>query len=165
MKKVRYIFLLLILLFIFFQLKHYHSSFKPNVKKGSTWDKLLNDVEVKHQYSEKHNALVPKPNFGSKLQAMNGKIITIRGFSMPVDMTGNVFVLSYSPSTRCFFCNGAGIESVIELNPKKGELFLFKRLKTDDYHEVKGRLRLNVNDYDHLIYILDEVEFMQLIKK
>jgi hypothetical protein len=134
-------------------------------KKGSTWDILLNDVEVKHHYSEKYNALVPKPQFGSKLQEMNGKIITIRGFSLPVNVTGDVFVLSFNPSNRCFFCSGAGIESVIELNPKKEQVYHLKRLKTDDYHEVKGKLRLNATDYDHLIYILDEVEFVELIKR
>ena len=165
MKNVKHIFLLLFLLFVFLQLKHAHTSFKPKVEKGSTWDILLNDVKVKYRYSVKYNALLPKPKFGSKLQAMNGKVITIRGFSLPVDMTGNVFVLSYNPSNMCFFCNGAGIESIIELNPEKDGLWRFKRLKTDNYYEVKGKLRLNVDDYDHLIYILDEAEFVQLIKR
>ena len=91
---------------------------------------------------------------------MNGQNITLRGFFMPVDMTSNVYVLSYNPTNMCFFCNGAGIETIVELNPKQEDLRNFKRLEADNYFEVKGRLRLNADDYEHLIYILDEVEFL-----
>lgn len=132
-------------------------------EKENVWNTLLNDVKIKYAYSIKYNGLLPKPKFGKKLQALDGQIITIAGFFMPVDMTGDVFVLSYNPSNMCFFCNGAGIESIIELNPKEKWEARFNRLKTDNYFEVKGRLKLNAKDFEHLIYILDDVEFVRLI--
>jgi hypothetical protein len=73
---------------------------------------------------------------------------------MPVYLTGNVYVISFTPSNMCFFCNGAGIESIVELNTKEDSRKSFMKLKTDDYIEVKGRLRLNTDDYEHAIYIM-----------
>lgn len=39
-----------------------------------------------------------------------------------------------------------------------------KKLKTDDYIAIKGKLRLNNTDEEHLIYIVDDVEFIKRIK-
>lgn len=133
-------------------------------KKNDAWFPFLSDVKVRYIFSVKYQAMIPKPKFGEELQAMEGKTITIRGFFLPVDMTGNVYVISFNPSNMCFFCSGAGIESIIELNPTDDDKGIFKRLDTDDYFEVKGKLKLNVDDYDHLIYILDDVVFMRIIK-
>lgn len=155
MRKIKFIFALL----FFVQITN-----AQNKETSTTWDTLLNDVKVRYIYSVKYDALISKPKFGAQLQALNGQSITLRGFFMPIDMTGDLFVLSYNPSNMCFFCNGAGIESIVELNPAEDETKHFTKLKTDNYFEVEGTLRLNADDYDHLIYILDDVEFVELIK-
>lgn len=64
----------------------------------------------------------------------------------------------------CFFCTGDGLQTIIELNVLSEHLQRFKRLKTDNYFEVKGKFKVNADNYEHLIYILDEVEFVRLIK-
>jgi hypothetical protein len=64
----------------------------------------------------------------------------------------------------CFFCTGDGLQTIVELNVLPEHLQRFKRLKTDSYFEVKGKLKLNADNYEHLIYILDDVEFVKLIK-
>lgn len=137
---------------------------KINYAQNNTWNTLLDDIKVRYIYSPKYKGYISKPKFGDKLLALDGKVITLRGFFLPTDLTGKVFILSYNPSNMCFFCNGAGIESIIELYPKEDEIRLFKRLETDDYFEVKGRLRLNADDFDHLIYILDEADFIKEIR-
>lgn len=128
------------------------------------WDLFLNDVKVKYKFSLKYQAFLPKPKFGEKLEEMNGKELTINGFYLPGDMTGYIFVLSLNPSTQCFFCSSAGIETIVEMNIEKDEMDRFERLKTDDFISIKGKLRLNDSDEEHLIYILDDVEFVRKIK-
>ncbi len=154
MKKIRFVFVLLFFV---------PAVYSQGDQKNNLWDIILNDVKVRYAYSLKYDALLPKPRFGKKIKALEGEVVTLQGFFLPLDITGDIFVLSYNPSKMCFFCAGAGIESIIELNPKEDEIRRFKRLKTDSYFEVKGRLRLNAADYEHLIYILDEVEFIKLI--
>jgi hypothetical protein len=135
-----------------------------NISNDKVWDLLLNDVKIKYFYSLKYDALLPKPKFGEELKKLNGQSVTLRGFFLPVDITGNVFVLSYNPMNMCFFCTGDGLQTIIELNVMPEHLQRFKRLKTDNYFEVKGKLKLNADNYEHLIYILDNVEFVKLIK-
>jgi len=135
-----------------------------NISNVKVWDLLLNDVKIKYFYSLKYDALLPKPKFGEELKKLNGQSITLRGFFLPVDITGNVFVLSYNPMNMCFFCTGDGLQTIIELNVLPEHLQRFKRLKTDNYFEVKGKFKLNADNYEHLIYILDDVEFVKLIK-
>lgn len=129
-----------------------------------TWDVLLNDVKMRYRYSIEYNAFVSVPRFGSRLQEMDGQEITLRGFFLPADVTGEAFVLSYVPMQMCFFCAGAGIESVVELHSIVTHQIRFRRLNTDDFIEVRGRLRLNRDDIDHLIYILEDAQLVKIHK-
>lgn len=129
------------------------------------WDVLLKDVNMRYRYDTEHNAFVPVPRFGRTVKALDGSEISLRGFFLPADVTGNLFVVSYMPMAMCFFCAGAGIESVAEIQNTPQQLSRFRRLKTDDFIEVKGRLRLNADDLDHLIYILEEAELVKIFPK
>jgi hypothetical protein len=40
----------------------------------------------------------------------------------------------------------------------------FKRLETDSYIEVEGKLMLNRNDYEHLVYVLNDVKLLKIIR-
>lgn len=51
----------------------------------------------------------------------------------------------------CFFCGGAGPETIIEVIFKKKPPF-----KTDQIVEITGILELNADDVDHCNYILKE---------
>lgn len=149
---------------LFFLLLSAQQFSAQNTPKADPWNLLLNDVKVKYSFSFQYNGLIPKPKFGSKLQELNGKQISIQGFFLPVDLTGDVFVLSYNPMSSCFFCNGSGIQTIVELSPAEGQEQRLKRLKTDNFFEVKGKLKLNTNDYTHLIYILENAEFVRLVR-
>ena len=135
-----------------------------NFGSDDVWETLLKDVRVKYAYSFKYDAMLPKPKFGNKLKALDGKIVTIAGYSLPADLTGDVLLISYNPMSTCFFCGGGGIESLVELLPVPKDKARFRRLTTDNYFEVKGRLKLNGKNYDHLIYILEDVEFVKMIR-
>ena len=143
------------------------TTFSLNAKKkpmNKVWDLLLNDVKIRYTYSLEYNALQPKPKFGKQVQELDGKTIIVKGFFLPLDVTGNIFVLSYNPMNMCFFCTGNGLQTIIELNVLPEHLRQFNRLRTDNYFEVKGKLRLNSDLSEHLIYVLDDVEFVRLIK-
>ncbi|MCA1744434.1 MAG: hypothetical protein LC643_01730 [Bacteroidales bacterium] len=135
-----------------------------SMSSDKAWDLLLNDVKIRYFYSFTYDALLPKPRFGSELKKLDGQIITIKGFYLPVDVTGNVMVLSYHPMNMCFFCTGEGLQTIVELIPAVGEVSRLNRLKTDDYFKVKGRLRLNSDSFEHLFYILDEVVLVKVVK-
>ena len=116
-----------------------------------------------------HSTFVPSmgdffdlPRFSKEIKALDGKEISIKGLYMPVDASGKIFALSANPSNMCFFCGGAGYESVIEVIPKSGETNM-KHIKTDKFIEIKGILKINKNDPNHLMYILKDVELITII--
>ena len=128
------------------------------------WEVLLNEVKTRYKYDTNYNAFVPIPRFGKKVKDMDGTEITLKGFFLPADVSGNVIVLSYMPMAMCFFCSGSGIESVVEIHSSPQQKSRFRRLRTDDYIEIKGRLKLNPDNLDHLIYILEDAELIKVYR-
>ena len=124
------------------------------------WKLMLNDVKVRYTWSVKHGAYITRARFGENVQKLDGKEITLKGFFLAADLTGNLFVLSANPMATCFFCGVAGIESVVELEPHPDDLRLFKRLRTDNYIEVRGKLELNPDNFERLIYIMKDVRLI-----
>ncbi len=125
--------------------------------------KTLSDVTWTPKYYAEYDDYFNMPKFGKKVKNLDGKEITVKGFYVPVDPSGTMFALSAYPSSMCFFCNGAGLESVIEIRPKKDASDL-KHVVTDKYIQLKGRLKLNQSEADHLMYIMDEAELIKVIK-
>jgi hypothetical protein len=137
----------------------------PEEHAGSKeWNILLNDVRMRYRYSVQFNSFVQVPRFGNAVKALDGKEVVLTGFFLPADITGEAFVLSHVPMQMCFFCAGSGIESVVELRSNVSNRIRFRRLKTDDFIEVKGTLRLNADNPDQLIYFLEEAELVRVIR-
>lgn len=114
-----------------------------------TW-KTLADVKYRQRLNEDYDLYFLYPTFGPKVKSLEGKTIRIKGYMIPVDEWGRRYVISAKPMAQCFFCGGAGPESLLELEfKKKGQ-----RFKTDELRTVSGILRLNADDVDHLNYIL-----------
>lgn len=124
---------------------------------------MLSDVKWIPTYLAEYDDYYNMPKFGKKVKNLDDKEIVISGFYVPVDPSGTMFALSAYPSSVCFFCNGAGVESVIEVSPKKGETAL-KHVTTDKYIRIKGKLKLNQSEADHLMYILENTELVKVIK-
>lgn len=133
------------------------------LNNDQVWDILTKDIKVRYFYSIKYNALLPSPKFGKRVKKLNGQKITVRGFFLPVDITSDVFVLSYNPMNMCFFCTGSGIETIIELDVSPKNIKPFQDLKTDCYFEVTGKLKINAKNHQHLVYILEEATFIKII--
>ena len=129
-------------------------------KKGEltelTWQ-ILSDVEFKDVYLEELDAYYWMPNFGAQVLQAEGKDFFIEGYMIPVDIDEDFYVLSRYPFANCFFCGGAGPESVIDLRfPGKSE----RAYNTDERLTFRGRLKLNADDVYQMNYILvDAVEY------
>jgi hypothetical protein len=121
-----------------------------------TWQ-TLSDVEFKDVYLEELDAYYWMPSFGPKVLASEGKDLYLTGYMIPVDVDEDFYVLSRYPFANCFFCGGAGPESVVDLRfPGESE----REYQTDERLTFRGILRLNADDVYQMNYILDgAVEF------
>lgn len=123
---------------------------------ASLW-KVLMKVKWVKKYDKKARAYFYAPRFNKKVKALNGKEITIRGYLIPVDLygDGDFAIISALPVASCFFCGGAGPETVMEVYTKQ-------KIKADKSGKItfKGRLELNEDNADHLIYILRDAKVM-----
>lgn len=117
----------------------------------SLW-KILANVNYKTRFDEKLQYEVDYPVFGQESKSLEGKIVKVKGYMVPLDeyRGHNFFVLSALPYNVCFFCGAAGPETVMEIYSREEIEFSEKPIW------VRGKLKLNDNDYDHLMYILED---------
>jgi len=116
--------------------------------------KTLSDVKFEKKWDDQEGMYVLYPSFGNSVKNLEGKEIRISGYVIPVDYNENFYVLSAFPYSSCFFCGGAGPESVMSLKFKNKS----ERFKTDTRIEVTGTLELNSSDIYEMNYILRDAE-------
>lgn len=116
---------------------------------------MLQDVTFEDVYNAERDEYYLKPIFGDRVLALNNEYIEISGYVIPVDITSGLYVLSAYPFSACYFCGGAGPESVVQME-FKGDTK--EKFKTDDYLTFKGKFSLNSTSLEDLNYILKEVE-------
>ncbi|GGM73140.1 hypothetical protein GCM10010967_00840 [Dyadobacter beijingensis] len=119
--------------------------------------KRLADVKFSRKLNKELSMYFLYPTFGPSVNVLQGKEVRIRGYMIPVDEADNIYVISAKPMAACFFCGGAGPESIIELQFRKKK----QRFRTDEVLTVRGKLALNANDVDHLNYILKDAEVIE----
>ena len=114
--------------------------------------KNLDSLKIAYYYDEDYGDYLGKPTFSKESIAWNGKNVIIEGYWIPVSEIGDstVSVLSALPYAQCFFCSGAGIETVMQIKAE-GNL---KRMETDEKVELKGKLLLNSDNPMELYYQL-----------
>ena len=93
------------------------------------------------------------PVFGREARKIDGMVVTIKGYILPYEVSGtNKFIFSAYPNSSCYFCGGAGPETVIEVSSIKKIFYSAKPVL------IKGRVKLNADDTDHLMYLLEEAQ-------
>jgi hypothetical protein len=118
-----------------------------------TW-KTLEDVEFTDTYLEELDAYYYYPYFGPNVSALEGQEVILRGFVLAIDPVERYYILSKGPYASCFFCGGAGPETIVELELKSDkDYFLMDELVT-----MKGILKLNADDIYKCNYILEKAE-------
>ncbi|PWJ43278.1 DUF3299 domain-containing protein [Sediminitomix flava] len=117
------------------------------------WE-ALSDIKIKKGFDETLQMEVSVASFGPKVDLIEGQEITLSGYVMPIDTEDNTVILSSLPFTSCFFCGGAGPETVLQTDLER------ERSWVNQYVTIKGRLKVNRNDFLSLLYELEEVEMI-----
>lgn len=117
-----------------------------------TWA-LFAKTKFEARYNEKAAEYFLYPVFPRELTDQVGKEISLEGYYLPIDIDGDAYIiLSKFPYSQCFFCGGAGPESIAEVTFKLKQ----GKFEMDQYLRVKGMLKLNEGNIDHGNFILEE---------
>ena len=102
----------------------------------------------------KPNQEPPFPLFTDNVKQLDGKMVSVEGFTIPLDPGGKQITLSQNPFSACFFCGKAGPASIMTVLFDNAE----KQLRTDDYIYLTGRMRLNYSDPSQPYYTLEHAK-------
>jgi len=109
-------------------------------------------VSFSKEYDELLGLKVDVPKFSAAVKELDGKQITLRGYVIPTEgyKSHKEFVFSAYPYSMCFFCGGAGPETVIEVFADEAIEYSAEAV------EITGTLRLNGSDPNALMYRLED---------
>jgi len=125
--------------------------------KPDTWA-VFAKTKFDAKYNEKAAEYFLFPTFSTELKAQVGKQIDLEGYYLPIDVDGNAYIiLSKFPFSQCFFCGGAGPESIAEVYFKTAA----PKFDPDQYIRIKGKLKLNDSDLEHGNFIVEEAVLVQ----
>lgn len=96
------------------------------------------------------------PSYSKEVRALEGKEIIIRGYVIPMDFGDDYLVISANPFATCFFCGGAGPETVMEVYLSEPREF-----SKDEQVTVRGILKLNRGEVEHLTYMLRDAKVVK----
>ncbi|MCB0704789.1 MAG: hypothetical protein KDC34_05740 [Saprospiraceae bacterium] len=124
-----------------------------HAQSPSVW-KTLSKITFKKVYDEMMGFKVDVPVFSDAVKALEGQEITITGYIIPVEgyKSHTEFVFSAFPYNMCFFCGGAGPETVMEVYAIEPVQYTATEVT------IKGTLQLNSGDINRLIYSLVDAE-------
>ena len=130
-------------------------SFQSFAQQDNLW-KTLAKVEIEKKFDENLNFEIDFPTFSEEVKKLDGKTIELEGWMIPLEeLQGeSYFVLSSLPFANCFFCGGAGPETVAEVFAKEKIKYTEKRIR------VRGKLKINADDPLQLMYVLQEAEIV-----
>jgi len=119
------------------------------------WE-VLKGVKFETRYVEEAAGEYFFPVVDDKLKKLIGTTVTIKGYYIPVDIEGNSIIISAFPYTSCFFCGGAGPESVaaVKVIGEIDEYYL------DELLTVTGTFTVNDNDVDMLNFIIEDATIL-----
>ncbi|MEM9260134.1 MAG: hypothetical protein AAGA62_10845, partial [Bacteroidota bacterium] len=123
---------------------------------GNLW-KTLSKITYEKKYDELLGFKVDVPVFSEKIEALEGEIVEVSGYIVPVEgyKSHTEFVFSAYPYNMCFFCGGAGPETVMEVTSSEPVKYSTERIK------LRGKLILNGDDINRLMYILVDAELIK----
>lgn len=115
-----------------------------------TWEDL-SKVTFSDKYFPEFNDYLMQPEFSPAIKALDGQMVTIKGYFLNIGNEEKLYILSKGPMSSCFFCGIGGPETAVELQFSNSQ-----KLKTDDIVSITGILQLNAEDIMHFNYILTD---------
>lgn len=125
-------------------------------KKKSLW-KTLSKITYKKKMDEVMGFKIDVPVFSDKIKKLDGKKVTVKGYIIPVEgyKSHKEFILSAFPYNMCFFCGGAGPETVMEVIAVEGVEYSAEQVL------LTGILQLNSEDPASLMYLLKDAVLVE----
>ena len=125
-------------------------------KEPSIW-KTLSKITYKKEYDELLGFKIDKPVFSEDIKAIENEIVTVKGFIIPTEgyKSHTEFIFSAFPYSMCFFCGGAGPETVMEVVTVEPVKY------TAEAITLRGKLVLNADDINRLMYFLEDAEIVE----
>ncbi len=122
----------------------------------NTW-KTLSKITYKKQMDEILGFKIDVPVFSEPIKALEGKEVSLKGYIIPVEgyKSHTEFIFSAYPYNMCFFCGGAGPETVMEVKATEPVKYVADQIT------LKGRLVLNPDDINRLMYILEDASLVK----
>ncbi len=119
--------------------------------------KTLSKITYKKQFDELMGFKIDVPVFSEDVKALSGKEVELKGYIIPVEgyKSHKEFIFSAYPYNMCFFCGGAGPETVMEVEASEPVEYSAEQVK------LKGRLTLNDSDINRLMYLLSEATIVK----
>jgi len=104
------------------------------------WSTLAN-VTFHREFSKQFGfeVNVRPPQFAPEVMALDGQQVRIRGYVIPIDVDLGLYMVSANPFASCFFCGGAGPETVVELFGAEK----FPRFNTDQVVTFQGKFQVS----------------------
>ncbi len=117
----------------------------------SIWP-ILSGVKYKKVSDPLLGYEVDYPVFNDEIKSIEGRRVKVRGFIVPTNgyKSSREFVLSALPVKSCYFCGGAGPDTVIEIRARQDIPVTSERV------ELEGRFRLNSADLNRLMFQLED---------
>lgn len=114
--------------------------------------KTLSKITYTKEYDELMGFKIDKPVFAKKVQDLEGQEIIVKGYIIPVEgyKSHKEFIFSAFPYNMCFFCGGAGPETVMEVQAKEPVKYKAESIR------LKGILKLNADDINRMMYIMED---------
>ena len=119
--------------------------------------KALSKISYKKEFDELMGFKVDKPVFSQSIKELEDKELTIKGYIIPIEgyKSHKEFIFSAFPYSMCFFCGGAGPETVMEVEALEGIKY------SADAVTSKGGLKHNDKDNNRLMYKLVNVKLIK----
>lgn len=123
--------------------------------KENAW-KTLAKITYEKKYDELLGFKVDLPVFSKAVKKLEGQVIEISGYIVPIEgyRSHTEFILSAYPYNMCFFCGGAGPETVMEVFASDPVKYTAERIT------IRGKLLLNSDDINRLFYIMINAELV-----
>ena len=114
--------------------------------------KTLAKITYKKEYDELMGFKIDIPVFSQPVKDLSGKEVTIKGYIIPVEgyKSHKEFIFSAYPYNMCFFCGGAGPETVMEVKASEPVEYTAEQIV------LRGTLELNDSDINRLMYLLND---------
>ncbi|MEL6388717.1 MAG: hypothetical protein AAFQ02_01035 [Bacteroidota bacterium] len=122
----------------------------------SVW-KTLSKITYKKEYDDFLGFKIDKPVFAEDVKALEGQEVVVKGYIIPIEgyRSHQEFIFSAYPYNMCFFCGGAGPETVMEVVSIEPVEY------TAEQVVLKGKLELNADDINRLMYLLVDAELSE----